>query len=138
MAQYLVPKFIEKEPTIIGPLTFRQFIYIGIAGLISGILFFTLESVWITIIISVILFGVAISLAFFTLGGKTLPSVLWDSVKFFASPKVYLWKKKRSSPKIIKPKEEETKEEKKKGIPLKVVGRSRLKETETRVKTWKK
>ena len=43
--QFQVPQFIETEDKIVGPLTLRQFLYIGAAGLLSFLLFFVLK-IW--------------------------------------------------------------------------------------------
>jgi len=138
MPQYLVPKFIEKKPKIVGPMTFRQFIYIGIAGLISAILYFTLPLIQFTIL-AILAFGVAIALAFITVGGKPLPALIGHSLNFLFSSKAYLWKKKRGTPRVIqKTKEEPKKKEEKSQQPrLRVTQKSRLKQMENKVKTYK-
>lgn len=135
MARYRVPKFIEKDPKIIGPLTFKQFAYIGTAGLISAILYFAIPLAPF-ILIAVFLFSIAIALAFITIGGKTLPEVILHSISYLFSSKVYLWKHKQSTPKIIERKEEKIPEEKDTDqSPLRMTQKSRLKEMETKVKT---
>jgi len=139
MSRHVVPKFIDEKPKIVGPMTFRQFIYIGIAGLITFILYFIAGLVT-TIVVGVILFGTAIALAFITVGGKNLPSLLWDSVSYLFSPKIYLWKKKKGTPRVIKRRKKQAeapKEESSDQPKLRITQKSRLKDMETRVKTKK-
>lgn len=137
MARYRVPKFIEREPEIIGPMTFKQFIYIGVAGLICAILYFTIPLIHF-LFVAILLFAIAIALAFITVGGKSLPEIILHSVSFLFSSKIYLWKKKRSTPKIIKRKEEKTPQQKDtERSPLAMTQKSRLKEMETKIKTTK-
>lgn len=140
MSRYRVPKFIEKEPKVIGPMTFKQFAYIGVAALISLILYFTISLIPF-ILISLVLFGAAIALAFITLGGKPLPIVLWNSISYLFSSKIYLWKKKKGTPTIVKKKKappKQPQQEESQQSPLRMTQKSRLKEMETKIKTGKK
>ncbi|MEF8846981.1 MAG: PrgI family protein [Candidatus Paceibacterota bacterium] len=138
MARYRVPKFIEKEPKIIGPMTFKQFTYIGVAGLISAVLYFTVSLIPF-VLSALLLFAVAMALAFITVGGKSLPEIILHSVSFLFSSKVYLWKKKQSTPKIIEKREKKQPQQTDtKQSPLRMTQKSRLKEMETKVKTGKK
>ena len=73
--RFTVPQFIEHEAKIIGPLTFKQFIFIGGAGVICFILYF-LTPFFIFFIFSIILIGGGVALGFFKINGKSLPLVL--------------------------------------------------------------
>ncbi len=108
--QYPLPQFIEREPRIVGPLTFRQAIFLGAAGglilLVRAVLPPGLA--WIMIIL---LAATGASLAFVKIGGRPLPAVLTAAFQFITSPRRYLWEKEQikvdfpvisSSPKIIK------------------------------------
>ena len=111
--QFIVPKFIEHEAKIVGPFTFKQFIYVGVAGGISFVLYFTLPNIIHSIISAIILIGGALVLAFVKIEGRSLPTIIKDFFMFFSSPKLYIWRKKGLPPKFLK-KEEEIKPEKKK------------------------
>jgi len=138
MARYRVPKFIEREPEIIGPMTFKQFVYIGVAALISAILYFVMPLVPF-ILLAILLFGAGTALAFITIGGKSLPEVILHSVSFLFSSKMYLWKKKKGTPKVIKKtKKQEPQKKDTDQSPLRMTQKSRLKEMETKIKTGKK
>jgi len=90
--RFQVPQFIEHEPKVIGPLTFKQFIYIGVPAAIGFFLYFTAPfSVFIVVTVFVGTLGVV--LAFFKVGGRALPSFLMGAVSFFAKPKHYAWQK---------------------------------------------
>ena len=103
-----VPQFIEREPKIVGPLTFKQFIFIGIAGGICIFLFFTV-SLFVFILLTIVLLGGASALAFLKIGKTSLPVFIKNFFSFLFKPKIYLWKKKTSPPKFIK--EEKVKKE---------------------------
>jgi len=65
--EFTVPKFIEKEARIVGPLTFKQFIFIGAAGAISIFVYFVLPF-YLFIIAVIILLGGSFALAFLKMG----------------------------------------------------------------------
>jgi hypothetical protein len=135
MEQFTVPQFIEHEPKIVGPLTFKQFIFVGIAGAICFVLYFTIPF-YIFLLATIVLMLGGFALAFVKVGGQTLPNILKNFFVFSLSPKIYLWKKKEVGlpPKIIKVKKVAPKEEKKASVPM-VVGQSHLKELSTQVET---
>lgn len=133
---YVVPKFIEMKPKIVGPLTFKQFIFIGIAGAISFLLYFTLakKSFFLFIVFSFILISGALSLAFLKSGGQPLPTILKNFFIFSARPKLYIFKKKVLPPKLVPKKE--TPPKKKEEPVLKVTPKpGRLQKLSTRVTT---
>ena len=98
--EFTVPQFIEKEPKIVGPFTFKQFIFIGIAGGLSTFLFFAV-SFFIFIILAIILLGGAFSLAFLKIERISLPVFIKNFLIFITKPKIYLWKKKTSPLKFL-------------------------------------
>jgi len=104
MAQYVVPKFIEHKAKIVGPLTFRQFIYIGSAGALAFIFYYTLPFV-LFFLLTMVVFAGAAGLAFGKIGGMPIPTVLKNFVIFSFGPKMYLWKRKASLPPKITKKE---------------------------------
>lgn len=135
--EFTVPQFIEREPKIVGPFTFKQFIFIGIAGGVCLFLFFTVP-LYIFIIAAIVLLGGAFALAFLKIGKTSLPVFIKNFFAFLFKPKIYLWKKKTSPPKFlrkekveVKEKEEEIEEESK----LKVSTGSKLDELFTRLET---
>ena len=131
--RFTVPKFIEHEAKIVGPLTFKQFIYIGMAGGICFILYFTVP--FSIFLIASLFLGVgAIALAFLKIGGRTLPTILGNFLKFSMSPKMFIWRKIEAPIKIFK-KEEIRKEGTEEELPLKIAERSQLKKLRTQIET---
>lgn len=131
--RFTVPQFIEREAKIIGPLTFKQFIYIGSAGLACFIIYFSFSFSFF-IISCIVLGGTASALAFLKVGGIPLPKFMWNFFKYSLSPKVYLWKKGGLGGTNIEDKiaikEESTGE-----ISLSVGGKSSLKNIKTKIET---
>ena len=132
--QFTVPKFIERKARIVGPLTFEQFIFVGIAGAISLFLYFTVP-LSAFIIAATFLIGVSLTLAFLKIEKIPLPTVIKNLFAFTFKPRTYLWKRKTALPKVIiktKKEKEEIKEEKNR---LKITRQSRLKDLSTRLES---
>ncbi|HEB13415.1 MAG TPA: PrgI family protein, partial [candidate division CPR3 bacterium] len=84
--------FIEHEAKVIGPLTFRQFIYLGVPAAV-GFFFYFLAPFYVFISITIVLGGIGAILAFIKAGGRSLPGFLMGAVGFFIKPKHYTWQK---------------------------------------------
>lgn len=106
---YTVPQFIEKEPKIAGPFTFKQLAFVLAAAGLAVLLYFLLP-LFLFVLAAIVLGGTALALAFLRVGGISLPSVAKNFFVFLTKPKVYLWEKKTVFPKIIKTKEPPKKE----------------------------
>lgn len=94
--RFEVPQFIEIEDKIVGPLTWRQFVYVaGGVGIIT-ILYLN------TSFMIAILFGFPIgvlsaSLAFHKVNNRPFSIFLEALVSYTAKKKLYLWKKETAS-----------------------------------------
>jgi len=129
--KFTVPQFIEHEAKIVGPLTFKQFTYIGIAGAICFILYFSMPFP-LFLLACIVLVGGGMALAFLKVGGRSLPSVIGSFLQFKLAPKMYLWKKKQGTISVLETKKVEKKEEE---TPLKIVKKSQLKDIQTKIET---
>ena len=136
MPQFTVPKFIEREAKIVGPFTFKQFIFVGAAGVISVVLYFTIPF-YFFLIATVLLFSGALALALVKIEGRPIPVLFKNFLSFFFAEKIYLWKRKALAPKVIKRPGPEKKKKEKTLIP-RVIEKSRLKDLSTRVTTGRK
>lgn len=136
--EFTVPKFIEQEAKIVGPLTFKQFVFVGIAGGISLFLYFIVPF-FLFIIVLVVLLGSALALAFLKIGRTSLPELIVNFFTFIFRPRIYLWKKKTSPPKFLAKEKEPIPglREPEKEMKLKVSKGSRLDELFTRIETKK-
>jgi len=129
--RFVVPQF-EHEAKVIGPLTFGQFIYVGIAGGICFILYFMLP-ISFFIAACVILVGGAASMAFLRVNGRPLPSILGSLVKFTLTPRIYIWKKKEVPVTVIKKENRIQNQKAEEELPLKIAGGSQLKKLRTQI-----
>lgn len=134
--RFTVPQFIETETKIIGPLTWRQFIYIGTAGGISFIfyLYFGKTNFFLFFIIATALILGALALSFLQISGQSLPTFFKNLLMFFISPKIYLWRRKAVPPKTARKKPKKPAlEVAETHIPK--IGESRLKKLSTQIET---
>lgn len=135
--QFQVPQFIERESKIVGPLTFKQFLYLAGAGLVLFLLYFyfAAKNFVLFMLLTFILIGVTLSFAFINIGGRPLPAVLLNLLSFSISPKIYLWRKREISPMspiIIKTEKEEEKPSAPGPIP-RIAEKSQLKKLSTKI-----
>ncbi len=91
--QFQVPQFIEIEDKIIGPLTFKQFLFV-VGGCGGAFIFYQLP-LWGGLKFFLIIFclGLGAAFAFLKIGHKTLLSTVEDALIFYSGAKLYLWKK---------------------------------------------
>lgn len=131
--RFTVPQFIEREAKIVGPMTFRQFIFVAIAGAICFFVY-TVAPFSIFVISCVVFGGSALALAFLEVQGRSLPIILSNLLKFNLAPKMYLWKKSQVPIKVLK-KETKVQLEKEQETPLKIAEKSQLKKLRTEIET---
>lgn len=91
MAAYKVPQDVEAEDKLVGPFGFRQFVYLGVAGL-SGFIAYLLArlSLFLIIIpIPVIIFCVVLALPLRK--EQPMETYLLALLRFYLKPKLRLW-----------------------------------------------
>ena len=135
--RFSIPQFIEHEAKIIGPLTFKQFIFVGVAGVICFVLYFTV-SFTIFLISCFVFGGIALAFAFLKIGGIPFPSLVGNFLRFSLSPKLYLWKKRGAKEPSYEEKIMEAEKTEEKKVTLKIGGQSQLSNIKTRIETENK
>jgi hypothetical protein len=101
--QYQVPQFIEIEDKIFGPLTFKQFLYVG-GGAAIGFIFWMMTPKIIAIVIGAPIVGFFMAAAFYKVNGRPFLMFIEGAIKYMLSSKLYIWRK--TEKKIEKKKEE--------------------------------
>ncbi len=132
--QFKVPQFIEREAKIIGPLTFRQFLFIGAGGFLIFILYTALTQIhpFLLFFLAIIIGIISLSFAFLKIEGHPLISVFMGFANFITAPRLYLWERKHFMPKIQK-KEVSKEESDEEAKDIKVFGKSRLKDLSNQI-----
>ena len=90
--RYQVPQFIEFDSKIIGPLTFKQFIYI-LGGIGGTYIIYKFLGIFPGIILMLALWALAGSLAFVKINNKSFVDVLAAGFSYMTRSKLYIWKK---------------------------------------------
>jgi hypothetical protein len=89
---FQVPQFIEVEDKIVGPLTFKQFIYLaGGAGLCF--LLYAWLGIYLGFLPIVAVGAFAVALAFYKINNRPFIYTAESALRYFLSSKLYLWKK---------------------------------------------
>jgi len=91
--RFEVPQFIEIEDKIFGPLTWRQFLYLGGGVGMSVVMFFTLP------LIFFVLFGIPLAvlagaLSFYPINNRPFSYFLEAIFNYTTGQRLYLWKQK--------------------------------------------
>ncbi len=90
--RYQVPQFIEFDSKIIGPLTFKQFIYI-LGGIGGTYIIYKIFGIFPGILLMLVLWALAGSLAFVKVNNKSFVDVLAAGFSYMTRSKLYIWKK---------------------------------------------
>ncbi len=112
--RYKVPRHVDYKAKILGPATFSQLMYVGVAGLI--ILFFYLilgTDSPIFYPLAFIVGGAGAAFAFVQVAGQPLPDYLQKMVMFQTSSREYIWEKKIVPMEMAIPKQKKKDDEKK-------------------------
>ena len=88
--QFQVPQFIDVEDQVVGPLTWRQFLYLAAGGGVLFILWFILVPLaW--IVVAVFVGGLAAAAAFLKVGGRPFLPFLGSVLGFAVRARQYIW-----------------------------------------------
>ena len=90
--RFQVPQFIETETKIVGPLTWKQFIWVALGVGLLLMFFRFLTGFWL-IFISMIVIAVFGALAFLRIEEMSLIEYLMKALSYALGPKKYLFKK---------------------------------------------
>lgn len=90
--EFQVPQFIEVEDKIFGPLTFKQFIYLGGGGGLSAVLVLYLPLL-VAIVLCIPVISLSVALAFYKVNGKPFIEMLEAGFNYYIGRRLYLWKK---------------------------------------------
>jgi PrgI family protein len=111
--QFQVPQFIEVEDKIIGPFTFKQFIFIaGSVGL--AFIGWRLLPSYVSVALGLGLVSLGYSMAFVEINGQPFLRVMESGFYFFIKEKLYLWNAEKKTPLPKKPSTE--------GLPITAAG----------------
>jgi len=90
--RFEVPQFIEIEDKIFGPLTWRQFLYLGGGVGMAVVMFFILPFIFF-LILGLPLAILSGALAFYPVNNRPFSFFLEAIFNYFSGQRLYLWKK---------------------------------------------
>jgi hypothetical protein len=90
VAQYKVPQKIDLPDKIVGPLTFIQFGYLLIGGMIAFAIFKT-NNLALIILLAIPIALLALALAFIKIQNQSFAQFIFNLIIFALSPKSRLW-----------------------------------------------
>lgn len=92
--QFEVPQFIEIEDKIFGPLTWRQFLYIG--GGIGGIIvLYVLLPFIFAVLIGLPIAALSFALAFYPINNRPFSFFVEAIYNYFLNTRLYLWRREK-------------------------------------------
>jgi len=89
---YQVPQFINIESKVVGPLTLKQFVWVGLGGAILLMLLKVLPTIWF-IVIAIPVGGLFAALAFYKIDGMPLIQYIMNMLSYALGNKKYIFKK---------------------------------------------
>lgn len=93
--QFEVPQFIEIEDKIFGPLSWRQFLYIG-GGLGMTVVMFLMLPFILFVVLGIPLALLSGALAFYPVNNRPFSFFLEAIVEYITKERLYLWRKKNA------------------------------------------
>ncbi len=92
--QFIVPQFIDVEDKVIGPFSFKQFLYLaGGAGLAFAL--FKLLPTILGLPLGLAVVAISLALTFFKVNGKPFIFVLQAFIFYALQSKLYIWRQQR-------------------------------------------
>ncbi len=92
--RYKIPRHVDYKAKIVGPATFSQLLYMGVAGLVILFFYFVLGDSPLFWPMALIFGGGGVALAFVQVSGQPLPEYLKKMFIFSTSSREYIWEKK--------------------------------------------
>lgn len=92
--RFQVPQFIEVEDKLIGPFTFKQFIYLA-GGVGVSVALFSVLPKFLAFILSIPIAGIALALTFLKFNNRPFIFMLESLLTYYIGEKLYIWKKEQ-------------------------------------------
>lgn len=130
------PQFSDVQTKIVGPLTFRQFIFVALGTGAGFALYLTIgtKNLLLFLFLTALIALVVVGLAFARIEGRDITTVIKNLFRFGLTNKIYLWRK-TETPIIVFQKFTPRKKIEKieEDLPLKIAGGSQLKRLKTQI-----
>lgn len=91
--QFEVPQFIEIEDKIFGPLTWRQFLYLG-GGVGMAVVIFLTTNIIVFVLLGIPIAALALALSFYPVNNRPFSYFLEAIFNYITRQRMYFWRKK--------------------------------------------
>ncbi len=91
--RFEVPQFIDVEDKIIGPLTWRQFLYVG-GGVGMAVVIFLTTNLIVFVLVGLPIGALALALAFLPINSRPFSYFLEAMFNYITRQRLYFWRKK--------------------------------------------
>jgi hypothetical protein len=91
--RFEVPQFIDIEDKIFGPLTWKQFLYLG-GGVGMSVVIFLTTNFWVFIFVGLPLAILSLALSFYNINNRPFSYFLEAMFNYLTRQRIYFWKKK--------------------------------------------
>ena len=90
---FTIPQFIEMESKVVGPLTFKQFVFVAVGTVLSFSIYFSLGKAVMPLALALIaiVMGGCCALAFVKIDGIDIVKVIQHFFVFSMAPRIFLW-----------------------------------------------
>lgn len=92
--EYQVPQFIEVEDKIFGPLTWKQFIFMG-GGIGLTVIVFLYFPFFVAFLIGAPIMVFSFALSFYKVNDRSFVDILGAGFGFYTKGRLYLWRKEQ-------------------------------------------
>jgi PrgI family protein len=90
--EYQVPQFIEVEDKVIGPFSFKQFVFIAGGAGLCVIIFLYLPFMF-AVLLDLPIAALTFALAFYKINNKSFIDILEAGFNFYTKDRLFLWRK---------------------------------------------
>ena len=97
--QFQVPQFIDVEDKVVGPFTWKEFVYLAGGAGVCVLAFKIFSSFFIALIVAAPFVAVALMLTFYKVNDRPFINLFQSMISYFLSRKLYIWKQPKQNDK---------------------------------------
>lgn len=96
--QFQVPQFIDVEDKVVGPFTWKEFVYLAGGAGVCVLSFKIFSSFFIALIVAAPFAGLALMLTFYKVNDRPFINIFQSMLSYFLSRKLYIWQQPKQDP----------------------------------------
>ncbi len=96
--QFQVPQFIDVEDKVVGPFTWKEFVYLAGGAGVCILTFKIVSSFFLAIIIVAPFVTLSLLLTFYKVNDRPFINIFQSMLSYFLSRKLYIWQQPKQDP----------------------------------------